>query len=73
VTTERGDKVYVHVLDWTHRTLALPRLSRAVRSARLLRDGSTVTFTVNDYGLLLKLPDRPAGLVDEVVVLTLAE
>jgi len=73
VTTQLGDTVYVHVLDWNDGTLALPKLSRAVRGARLLRDGSAVPYTVNDYGLLLKLADRPAGLVDEVVVVTLAE
>jgi alpha-L-fucosidase len=73
VTTQRGDTVYLHVLDWNDGTLALPKLSRVVRSVRLLRDGSAVPFTVNDYGLLLKLADRPAGLVDEVVVITLGE
>jgi alpha-L-fucosidase len=71
VTTQRGDVVYAHVLDWNEGTLALPKLSRPIRRAYLLRDRSPVIFTVNDYGLLLKMPSRPADLVDEVVVLTL--
>jgi len=71
VTTQRNDAVFVHVLDWDAGTLALPRLHQPIRGARLLRDGSAITFAVNDDGTLLKLPARPADVVDEVVVLSL--
>jgi alpha-L-fucosidase len=41
VTTQRGDTVWVHILDWPDPLLALP-LEHRFRSARLLNDGSPV-------------------------------
>jgi alpha-L-fucosidase len=72
VTTQRGNTVYLHLLDWNSGSIALPDLHRKVVSARRLRDRKQVSSTVNDYGLLLKLPARADGEVDEVIVLTLA-
>ncbi len=69
VTTQREGTVYVHVLDWNGPILALPPLSRPVRSARLLRDGSIVRFEDREDGLLLSLPPRGGDLIDEIVVL----
>jgi hypothetical protein len=51
--------------------LALPTLSRRVRSARLLKDGRRVKHVENEFGLLLKLPEREAGDLDTIVVLEL--
>ncbi len=71
VTTRRGDTVYLHVLDWDAPLLALPELPAPVRSARLLRTGAPVAFDSVEGGLVLRLPGRPAGTIDEVLVLTL--
>jgi alpha-L-fucosidase len=71
VTTQRENKVYVHVLDWDSPSLALPALKQHVRSARLLRDSSAIEFTENGFGLLLKLPTAQSGEFDRVVVLDL--
>jgi alpha-L-fucosidase len=71
VTTQRGSTVYVHVLDWNGPVLALPNLPLPVRSARLLRDGSSVEFTVAEGGLVLKVPELRPDEVDRVIVLEL--
>lgn len=71
VTTQRGSTVYVHVLDWNGPVLALPAMPRPVRSARLLRDGSSVEFTAVNGGLLLKLLEPQPEEVDRVIVLEL--
>src|SRR5258706_11856223 len=71
VTTQRGSTVYVPVLDWNAPVLALPTMPRPVRSARLLRDGSSVEFTAVKGGLVLKLPEPQPGEVDRVIVLEL--
>jgi len=70
VTTQRGSTVYVHVLDWNQPMLALSGM-RPVRSARLLRDGSSVEFSAVKGGLVLKLPEPQAEEVDRVIVLEL--
>jgi alpha-L-fucosidase len=71
VTTQRGSTVYVHVLDWNQPVLALAGMQRPVRSARLLRDGSSVEFSAVKGGLVLKLAEPQPDEVDRVIVLEL--
>jgi alpha-L-fucosidase len=70
VTTQKGDKVYVHVLHWNGRLLALPPISSMIHSAQLLTDGSSVAFSQTKDGVVLTLPGAKAGETDRVVVLT---
>src|SRR5260370_25250543 len=71
VTTQRDSTVYVHVLNWNAPVLALPAMPRPVRTARLLRDGSSVGFSTVKGGLVLKLPEPQGEEVDRVIVLEL--
>jgi alpha-L-fucosidase len=71
-TTRRGDTVFVHVLDWPDRTLALPPLDARVRSAWMLPGAAAVPFVQDDEGMTLTLPPAEAGEPDRVVVLELA-
>ncbi|KPK82434.1 MAG: alpha-L-fucosidase [Gemmatimonas sp. SM23_52] len=71
VTTQRDANVYVHVLEWDGPVLALPRLAGHVRSARLLRTGAEIAVEQTETALLISLPPRPVGLVDEIVVVEL--
>jgi alpha-L-fucosidase len=69
VTTRRGDTVFVHVLRWPDRTLALPPLEARIRRARVLVGGAAVPFTQSEAGVTLMLPPATAGEPDRVVVL----
>jgi alpha-L-fucosidase len=69
-TTRRGDKIYVHVLDWPDATLLVPPLGARVRSARFLRDGSAAEFVQHELGVLLKLPPDKRDPLDTVVELS---
>jgi alpha-L-fucosidase len=71
VTTQREGTVYVHVLDWSAPVLAIPGLPVRVLSARLLRNGAAVPFEQVDDAVVLRLPERPADVVDEIVALSL--
>ena len=72
VTTQRGDRVYVHILDWKDPELALPVLPRPVRGARLLVGWDRVPLRDSARGVTLTLPARAPGHVDQIVVLELA-
>ena len=72
VTTQKGDRVFVHVLTWQDPELSLPSLPRRVRSASLLVGGARVPVRETPAGVTLTLPPRAAGEVDQVVVLGLA-
>jgi alpha-L-fucosidase len=72
VTTQKGRRVFVHVLDWPDSALLLPPLPQAVQAARLLKDGSPVGFSRTSEGVVLHLPRGATPEVDTVVVLDLA-
>jgi alpha-L-fucosidase len=70
VTTQKGQQVYVHILDWSGPSLSLPSLARKVVSARMLDGKTPVEFREDAYGLQLKMPNnKTATAVDRVVVL----
>jgi alpha-L-fucosidase len=69
VTMRKGNRVYVHVLDWTGPSLSLPALGKKVTSAKMLDGRTPVEFREDGYGVQLKVPVGDA--VDRVVVLEL--
>jgi alpha-L-fucosidase len=69
VTTQRGDTVFVHVLDWPDPLLTIPGLGRPVRSARMLAGGDAVAFTQAPGGVTLRLPPAVAEVPDRVIML----
>jgi len=69
VTTQRGDTVFVHVLDWPDRLLALPGLGKRVRSATMLSGGAALAYTEAEGGVTLELPPFNPNLPDLVIVL----
>ncbi len=73
VTTARGDTVFVHVLDWPDRMLALPTLAAPVVGARMFATGKRVEVRQSEAGVALTLPEDAgeAYAPDRVVVLTL--
>ncbi len=71
VTTQRGDTVYVHVLDWPDGSLILPAFGRRINRARLLRDGSPIRYEERAGELLLRLPPQRAEEYDTIIVLEL--
>jgi alpha-L-fucosidase len=72
VTTQKRNKVYVHVLSWNARLLALPPIPRTIHTAQLMSNGSAVEFTQNSDGVVLKVAPAAKSEVDRVIILTLA-
>ncbi len=72
VTTQRGNTVYVHVLDPSLTVLTLPGITKSLRGATLLYGGAKVTYATSEGSLLLHLPPRAANEIDQVIVLELS-
>lgn len=72
VTTQKGDTVFVHLLEGTDRVVALPALSRRVARAFLLDGGAAVTVASTAESVTLTLPRRDVAAPDQVVALILA-
>lgn len=71
VTTQKGDRVFVHILHWNAPLLALGSLPAKIASAHML-GGAAVEFTESREGVILKVPPAIKDEVDRIVVLTLA-
>lgn len=72
VTTERDNRVYVHILDWQDAAILLPKLPRKIVSGRFLRDGSKAEYSENDMGVLVKIPQSAVDEYDTILVLEMA-
>lgn len=66
-TTRRGDRLFVHILDYNRRELYLP-LSCRVLKASTFPEGKRVAVTKTSEGVVLTLPELPQG-IDYVVEL----
>jgi len=69
VTTQKGDKVYVHVLDWTDESLILPAWGKRVKAARVFGSKDVVKFSQNEFGITIKIPASARNEIDTIIEL----
>ncbi len=67
VTTRRGNRIYLHVLDWPDPVLAMPSLGGRVKSATAMKNGARVEVVENEYGLLVRIPRDAVDQYDTVI------
>jgi alpha-L-fucosidase len=67
VTTQKGNKVYVHILNWHDEALTIPSWGKKIKSVKMFQDKMPLKFSVNDYGLSLKIPKGKMDEVDTVI------
>ena len=73
VTTIKGDRLFVHVLDWKDSVLALPKLDRPVKSATYFGTTKAVPFTADKDAVTLRLDTTALDPIDTIVVLELGK
>ena len=71
VTTQNGNKIYVHILKWFDESLVLPSWGKKIKSAKLFSDKSPVRFAENEFGITLKIPKDKMNETDTIVELEL--
>ena len=69
VTTQRGDSVFVHVLDWPDGVLSLPSVGARVVRASMLRTAQRVDMTQGANGISLTLSPASRDEPDRIIVL----
>ena len=69
VMTQKGNKIYVHILKWHDETLTLPKLGKKVVNAKIFIDKTPVKFLENDFGLSIKVPKEKMNDVNTVIEL----
>jgi alpha-L-fucosidase len=73
VTTQKGDRVFVHVLDWKDAVLALPKPDRPVKAATYFGTTKAVPFAMEKDALTLRLDPAALDPIDTIVVLELGK
>jgi alpha-L-fucosidase len=69
VMTQKGNKYYIHILDWQDETLTLPKFGKKVVSAKMFGDKSAVKFIENDFGVSVKVPKDKMNELDTIIEL----
>ena len=67
VTTRRGNRIYLHVLDWPDPVLVMPSLGGRVKSATAMKNGARVEVVENEYGVLVRIPKDAVDQYDTVI------
>ena len=73
VTTRKGNKLYVHILNLKDKGLFLPLTTAKVKNAVVFKDKKSVKFRQDKNGVLLELAEDPSADIDYVVELTLKD
>ncbi|MGC4021581.1 MAG: alpha-L-fucosidase [Cyclobacteriaceae bacterium] len=71
VTTQKGNKVYVHILSWQDETLTIPKLSKKVVSVKLFKNKTVLKFNESEFGVSIQIPKSMQDEIDTVVELEL--
>jgi alpha-L-fucosidase len=71
VSVQKGNRVYLHILEHEGGTLEIAGFSPKLKSAVYLDDGSEATVKKGSEGILLEIPEKRMKDIDTVVVLTL--
>ena len=66
--TKKGNKLYVHVLDWQDEVLALPAVT-GIKSATLFGAGTKIAFQQVNGATLVTIPQSVRDPIDTIIVL----
>jgi alpha-L-fucosidase len=69
VCTQKGERVFIHILNWQDESLLIPSWGKRVKSAKLFSSGTPIKFVQNDYGITLKIPSTQMDEIDTIVEL----
>lgn len=71
VSTQKGNKLYIHILDWPKQVLLINPFNEKVKSVVYYKDKSKVDHRLDEFGLLLKIPNSKKDDVDTIIEVTL--
>ena len=69
VTTTKGNKTWIHLLDWEDESIQLPKLGKKITAVRLYADKTPLKFIENELGLTIKVPKDRRHPVDTIIEL----
>jgi alpha-L-fucosidase len=73
VTTQKGNKVYVHILNWSDQEFFLPKLGKKIAAIKLYNTKEKIDFIESKYGTVLKLPKQRQDQIDLILEVELSK
>ena len=70
-TTQKGNTVYVHVMDLRDDAVFLPKFNDKIESVSLFDDGSKLKFSQDKFGTIINVPFEVRNGIDTIVVVKL--
>lgn len=71
VSTKKGNKIYLHILELGDQELILQDLKLRARKVTLFKDGSPVKYKQQKNGFRINIPENKKDPVDTIVVIDL--
>jgi len=71
VTTQKGNKIWLHLLDWQDESVLLPFTGKKISSVRLFSDKSSLKYIENELGLSIQIPQSKRQKLDTIVEIEL--
>lgn len=69
--TQKGNQLFIHVLDENANTVFIPGFDLPVKTVKFFESGTKVTNEINEFGLLIKIPQNEKTSVDTIIEITL--
>jgi alpha-L-fucosidase len=69
VTTQKGDKVYVHVLDPEDMNLLISDFGKKVKSITLYSSGAKLKYKQDGFGITISIPLENIDKIDTILVI----
>lgn len=73
VSTQKGNKIYVHILNYQDKEFFLPKMERKIASVLLFKNKSKVEFIENEMGTVIRLPEGAGKEADTVLEIELVK
>ena len=70
-TTQKGNTIYLHLMDLDDETLLMPEYKAKIKSVTLFDDKSALKFSQNEFGTLIRIPYSKRKPVDTILVIEL--
>ena len=69
VTTQKGNRVYVHILNPEDNNLLIPDFGKKVRSITLYSAGTKLKYKQDTFGIAVTIPDDAIDEIDTILVI----
>ena len=73
VTTQKGNKVWIHLMDWQDETLNIPATGKRVATVTLYKDKTPLKFIENELGLSIRVPSSQRQEIDTIIEMTMKQ